>query len=66
MALTFRIKDPGGKNGGGYYNSICVHCFATIASKKNEAELEKHEQKHVCEQAMSQGWGMRTTSGLNL
>lgn len=40
---------PHRHNKDGSYDSICISCYATIASVRNEAELAKLEQDHVCE-----------------
>jgi hypothetical protein len=35
-------------NQDGSYDSICVKCFATIATERVEEMLAESEQKHVC------------------
>lgn len=35
-------------NKDGSYDSICVVCYATVASVRDEAELIAHEHTHVC------------------
>jgi hypothetical protein len=32
----------------GLHNSICRNCFVTVSSKKNEIDLAKAEDRHVC------------------
>jgi hypothetical protein len=32
----------------GLHNSICRNCFETVSSKKNEIDLAKAEDRHVC------------------
>lgn len=38
-----RIRDKDGTS-----ESICLHCFATIAKGRNSADLEEPEFEHVC------------------
>jgi hypothetical protein len=35
-------------NKDGSFDSICLTCFATVASKRNEVELARQERVHVC------------------
>jgi hypothetical protein len=35
----------------GRFDSICLTCFATIATAKTESELLDHKRKHVCSPA---------------
>jgi hypothetical protein len=35
-------------NQDGTIDSICPHCFATVATSQWEADLEKAERDHVC------------------
>ena len=37
------------ENRDGTFDSICMKCFATVASSLKEAELEQGEQKHWCD-----------------
>jgi hypothetical protein len=39
---------PHRRNRDGSYDSICLSCFATIASGKSEAELWKDDRAHTC------------------
>ena len=32
----------------GTWDSICLHCFRTIAQTNREKELAKFEREHVC------------------
>jgi hypothetical protein len=43
--LTF----PHLRNPDGSYDSICRACYATVATVKNECELEFHESQHKCD-----------------
>lgn len=40
-------------NKDGSVDSICAECFATVASVRNESELDEHEHVHVCNQLWS-------------
>jgi hypothetical protein len=37
------------KNKDGTFDSICMKCFATIASSLKEPEVEHWEQRHRCD-----------------
>jgi hypothetical protein len=45
--LTCRF--PHRHNRDGSHDSICILCYATIASVRNEADLAQHEQEHICD-----------------
>jgi hypothetical protein len=51
MASTLR-KFPHRLNRDGSYDSICLKCFATIASTRTEIELTSHDKTHICNHAM--------------
>jgi hypothetical protein len=36
-------------NLNGTYDSICLICFATVASARTEPELAVHDIKHICD-----------------
>jgi hypothetical protein len=36
------------RNDNGSYDSICIHCFATVGSSVAEEKLEEGEKRHVC------------------
>jgi hypothetical protein len=38
-------------NGNGTTDSICSHCFMTVATSTWEADLERAEAAHQCNQA---------------
>lgn len=42
---------PHRQNPDGCVDSICPHCFITIASATEEADLQRAENAHVCEPA---------------
>jgi hypothetical protein len=46
--ISFR---PHRKNRDGSYDSICLVCFATIASARREEDLRGPEKSHVCRPA---------------
>jgi hypothetical protein len=37
-------------NPNGTYDSICIECFQTVATRIEEAELAQQESAHVCEE----------------
>ena len=45
--LTCRF--PHRHNRDGSHDSICILCYATIASVRNEADLAQHERDHICD-----------------
>ena len=45
--LTHRF--PHRHNSDGSHDSICVNCYATVASVDNEGDLAQREQDHVCD-----------------
>jgi len=40
---------PHRHNADGSHVAICRRCFATLASVKNEGELERYEVQHKCD-----------------
>lgn len=40
---------PHRHNPDGSYDSICMACYATVATVKNECELKFHESQHKCD-----------------
>ena len=36
-------------NRDGSYDSICLTCFATVANTREVADLDVHDQSHVCD-----------------
>ena len=46
MAITSSF--PHRLNKDGSYDSICSHCFMTVASHTSESELEPLEYDHQC------------------
>jgi hypothetical protein len=45
--FPFSRRFPRRHNPHGTIDSICPECFATVATEKNEADLEAHEKAHV-------------------
>ncbi len=39
-------------NRDGSFDSICLKCFATVATTATEAELKAHDKTHTCDHAM--------------
>jgi hypothetical protein len=48
MLTLFDCQWPRRLNPDGTYDSICPTCFQTVARCKNEAELARAENLHVC------------------
>lgn len=48
MLDTFKRNFPHRRNRDGSHDSICPHCFRTVATRREEAELPDDEQRHVC------------------
>jgi hypothetical protein len=48
LAKPSRPVFPHRHNSDGSVDSICGVCFATLASEKEEANLEEAEAAHVC------------------
>jgi len=42
------VNYPHRRNYDGSYDSICLTCYATIATGKSEAELWEHDKRHIC------------------
>lgn len=48
MALEFAPSYPHRRKADGMYESVCLTCFATIATAKHESDLTEADRKHVC------------------
>jgi hypothetical protein len=48
MAQSPRPMFPHRHNPDGTIDSICIRCFATIATEYDEADLRKVEEAHIC------------------
>jgi hypothetical protein len=51
MASTLNAF-PHRLNRDGSFDSICLKCFATVASTVTERELKAREKNHACDHAM--------------
>ena len=49
MVAQLTCRFPSKHNGNGSHDSICISCFASVASVRNEAELAQREQDHICD-----------------
>jgi hypothetical protein len=63
--MTYRSAPffPHRRNPDGTFNSICLSCFATIASHETE-ELKEAEKRHVCETTVLSQRGNQTATEL--
>jgi hypothetical protein len=48
MAFQIAPFFPHRRNKDGSFNSICLKCFATVASHMTEEELKEQDKNHVC------------------
>jgi hypothetical protein len=48
MVLPLPPLFPHRRNTDGSFDSICLKCLLTVANARNETDLAKHEQYHVC------------------
>jgi hypothetical protein len=48
QALILKADFAHRVNGNGMVDSICLHCFSTVASLPNEIHLELQEIAHAC------------------
>ena len=48
LAIKIPANYPHRRNADGSYDSVCMTCFATVASAKTEDELLPYERKHIC------------------
>jgi hypothetical protein len=48
MVLTLPVVFPHRQNRDGSFDSICRRCLLTVANTRNEADLARYEQYHVC------------------
>jgi hypothetical protein len=51
MADKLIVFYPHRRNRDGSFDSICLNCFATLATAKTEAELLELDQAHICQPA---------------
>jgi hypothetical protein len=64
--MTYRSAPffPHRRNPDGTFNSICLTCFATIASYKTEEELKELDESHVCETTVLSQRGSQAAADL--
>lgn len=48
MLDLFQNAFPHRRNRDGSHDSICPHCFRTVATRQEETELPSDEQNHKC------------------
>ena len=48
MVLTLPPFFPHRRNRDGSIDSICLKCLLTIATARNEADLDLHDKNHIC------------------
>jgi len=49
MASQMTCRFPRKIKADGPVDSICIACYATVASGRNETELIPHDKSHVCD-----------------
>ena len=49
MDSQAKCRFPHRHNRDGSHDSICISCYATVASVRDEADLAEHEQGHLCD-----------------
>jgi hypothetical protein len=49
MPTLLKPSFPHRHNADGSYDSICLGCFATVASVTEECDLEFYESEHKCD-----------------
>jgi hypothetical protein len=47
--MDLRIPFAHSVNKNGTHDSICLGCFSTLATVRNEFEFARHEINHVCD-----------------
>ena len=57
MRSMLPLEFPHRMNADGTINSICPHCYATVATSTWEAELERAELEHTCERSRLRSFG---------
>jgi hypothetical protein len=51
MADKLIVFYPHRRNRDGSFDSICLNCFATLATAKTEADLLELDKRHICQPA---------------
>ncbi len=62
MVLTLPPFFPHTRNRDGSFDSICLKCLHTIANAGFEADLEAHDEDHVCNRFHLVPTGFRSRS----
>jgi len=57
---------PHRRNKDGFYDSICLTCFLTVAHANTEAELRKQEMAHACHAALLSRPAIRSEYALHV
>jgi len=65
MSAARKAIFPHRQNKDGSYESICPHCYLTVATEQSEGELKALEQQHVCHSALLAERGV-LVPGINL
>ena len=53
---------PHRRNKDGSFDSICLTCFATVASHLTDEELKEHDKNHLCHNTLLSKRGNRVFS----
>jgi hypothetical protein len=56
MLTLLKSGFPHRHNDDGSHDSICLGCFATVATVQDEAQLSIHEIAHVCDAGFHYGF----------
>jgi hypothetical protein len=62
--MTFQTASffPHRRNKDGSFDSICLKCFATVASHMTQEELDLLDKDHACENSLLSQRGIRVSS----
>ena len=63
MASQHPLKFTRRANGDGTIDSICRNCFITVATAQREADLDRAEHTHHCDQALLEHYQSESASG---
>jgi hypothetical protein len=56
MLTMLKSGFPHQQNDDGSHDSICLCCFATVATVQDESQLSIHEIAHVCDAGFRYGF----------
>jgi hypothetical protein len=65
MAFQTASDFPHRRNKDGSFDSICLKCFATVASRMTQDQLKEFDQKHVCANSALSQRGNHVSSSQN-